>query len=347
MGTCIDNALVLESKDGGGIMDFSLKSEHLLGIEDVERFLQKATTHPVLSKRFKNIDSSRMIDLAKRIRILLNYAFKYDRLDPFQEVFKIHRMMSITQEEVLAFRDLFLEECCPANLKPSSVQKKIMDSIGTSILQGNRKKSSANNVLFFYRSVSTNPILRHRFENITPNRIDLILKKFMSILKPGVKEDEFIKLARMHHHLYLTKLEYDEFTKLFLQRYRKDSNFVDDAKPIIEKLRGYMITEDADHTMKLYNRFKTNPVLSKRFTILQPKQTKAILMLMLELIEDPNYLDKMEKLAESHLDLKITEEEFVEFEKVFLQVCSKNRDFDVKLKTVIGELKLRLMVKTE
>jgi len=104
---------------------FSLKSVYLLKSEDIELFLQNARTHPVLSKRLGNIDSSRMSELAQRIRILLNSSFKYDRVSLFRKVLKIHKIKSITQEEVFAFRDLLLKECCPADFKPLSVKKKI------------------------------------------------------------------------------------------------------------------------------------------------------------------------------------------------------------------------------
>jgi len=53
----------------------------------------------------------------------------------------------------------------------------------------------------------------------------------------------------------------------------------------------------------------------------------------------------MENLPESHLDLKIAEE-FVQFEKVFLEVRTKNKIFDVKVKVITGELKQRLKLKT-
>jgi len=311
---------VPKSKGDGRMEAFSLKSKNLLKSEDVERFPQ-ARTHPVFPKRFGNIDCSRISDLAQLIRILLNFGFRYDRVSPFLEVFKIHKMMSFTQEEVFAFHDLFLKVCC-LDLK-LSVQRRAMNRIGTLIFQGNLKTVSTNYVLFLYRSFRTNPILRHRFEDVTPNQVDQILDRFLAILKPGVKEEEFQKFALMDHYLYLSKLEHDEFTKFFLQRYQNENDFVANAKPIIWKLRGYMIMDYADQVMKLYNRFKTNPVLSVRLSIHEPSQTRAMISLMLELVKDPSYLDQMENVAELHLDLKITEEGFVQFELVFLEVCIK------------------------
>jgi len=125
-----------------------VSQHHKLKSRDLERFLGKVAKHPLLAKRFKDSDPIRRKYLASQIRIVLNYAFKYDRIYAWRELFKIHRGMAITRLEMTTFNELFLKECFHKKLPLFSVERRVMARIGNLILDDKSSSVRAGDVLF-------------------------------------------------------------------------------------------------------------------------------------------------------------------------------------------------------
>jgi hypothetical protein len=86
---------------------------HELTNEDVARFVRAAMSHSLIGGRFKTFTDSRVSDLSKRVSVMLNYAFKYNTITPFEDVLRLHTTMGIKEEEVVAFNKILLKECYP------------------------------------------------------------------------------------------------------------------------------------------------------------------------------------------------------------------------------------------
>jgi len=68
------------------------------------------------------------------------------------------------------------------------------------------------------------------------------------------------------------------------------------------------------------------------------KMVKTILKFM----EDPNYLDHMDEIVNSHRDLNLSGEEIDEFERLFLQMSNEDGHFIAKFREVIAQFKVRI-----
>jgi len=101
--------------------------------------------------------------LASEIRIVLNNAFKYDRVCAYRALFKIHCGMVITRLEMT-----------PA---VCSVESRVMACMGNMILHDKLTNVGADEVLFMYRSIQRNLVLCHKFKEITSSQVDRVLEK--------------------------------------------------------------------------------------------------------------------------------------------------------------------------
>jgi len=63
---------------------------------------------------------------------------------------------------------------------------------------------------------------------------------------------------------------------------------------------------------------------------------------MVEFVQDPKYVDRMDEIVDIHRDLGLSVEEVEEFESLFLQMSIDEVNFVVKFKEVIAQFKKRL-----
>lgn len=315
-----------------------------LQLRHIERFLGKVAKHPLLRERFKVTNRSRRKYLASQIRIVLNYAFKYDRIYPWIELFNIHRGMAITRLEMTTFNELFLEECFPKKLPVFSVERRVMARIGNLIVDEKAIKVGPNDALFFYRSIKKNLILCQKFEEIAPFQVNRILKQLMMLVMDGGSHKEFTEYARTHEHLNITEAEFDEFTKLYLQIYHSNVEFIEISKPVFKQLRSYMVMDKSTNTLKLYQEMKNSFIMGKHLRLLQFQSLKKMVNTILDLIEDPNYTERIDEFVNFHKELNIGGKEIDEFEKLFLKQPFANEEkLALKFKEILADFKVRLL----
>jgi len=221
-----------------------------LKLKNLERFLSKVEKHPLLRKRFIGIDPIRRKYLARHIRNVLNYSFKFDGIYPWRELFNIHRGMAITKLEMTTFNELFLKECFHKKLPVFSVERRVIERIGNLIVD---EEAISVVQMMCYSStdrLKKNLMLYQKFEEIAPCQVYQILVQLMVLVLKGGSHKEFTEYARSHEHLNITGEEFDEFTKLYLQIYHSNVEYVEKSKPVFQKLRSYMVMDKTKHTLK-------------------------------------------------------------------------------------------------
>jgi len=302
-----------------------------LQVEKVWTFLKKCKCDPVIGLRFKNVGRSRMEEMAKRISTMLDYAFKNDTIYPFEDLLKMHSMMAISKKELDTFCDLFLEECVVTG--STSVQVKILNRIKVFIMHRHKRMVNEANVIDFHQSLRTHPILKDRFMNMTPNRLDQITEKFISILNSDPCENDLIEMARVHKHLHISEVEYDEYVTLL------NDKLVLDVTPILEMVKPHIVSKNGNTVMRLVHSMKANPILKKRFQKMQIWKLREMLWVVLELTKKLQWFDQIEQFSALHRHLKISAEEFDEFEKEISMVYPENEEFISRMKAIIAEMK--------
>jgi len=241
------------------------------------------------------------------------------------------------------FNELFLKECFSQKLPVFSVERRVMERIGNLIVDEKAVVVGPNDVLFMYRSIKKNPILCQNFEEIAPCQVNRILEQLMFLILSGGSDKEFTEYARSHDHLNITGAQFDEFTKLYLQIHHSNVDFVEKSKPVFQKLKSYMVMDNTKNTLKLYQEMKNNFVMGKHFQLLKFQSLKKMVNTILDFIDDPNYLERMDEFVNFHKDLSIEGIEIDEFERLFLKTLFANKEkFRLKFKEILGHFKLRL-----
>jgi len=342
MGECVSTSY-RDIQKGAVSQSGNVAPPSQLKLRHLESFFEKVAKHPLLRKRFKVTDPIRRKHLASQVRIILNYAFKYDRIYPWRELFNVHRGMAITRLEMTTFNELFLKECFNIKLPVFSVERRVMERIGNLIVDEKSVIVGPNDVLFMYRSIKKNLILCQKFEEIAPCQVNRILEQLMFLILSGGSHEKFTEYARSHDHLNITRAEFDEFIKLYLQIYHSNVEFVEKSKPVFQKLKSYMVMDKTKNTLKLYQEMKNSFVMGKHFQLLQFQSLKKMVNTIFDFVEDPNYLERMDEFVHFHKDLSIGGIEIDEFERLFLKTPFTNEEkFVMKFKEILAHFKLRL-----
>jgi len=341
MGECVSTNG--EVQKGAAYHSGTVPPPSQLKLIHLERFLAKVVKHPLLQKRFKVTDPTRRKYLASQMRIVLNYAFKYDRIYPWRELFNIHRGMAITKLEMTTFTELFLKECFNKKLPVFSVERRVMERIGNLIVDERAGMVGPNDVVFIFRSIKKSLILCQKFDEIAPCQINRILEQIMFLVLSGGSHEKFTEYARSHDHLNITGIEFDEFIKLYLQIYHSNVEFVEKSRPVFQKLKSYMVMDKTRNTLRLYQQVRKSFVMGKHFQLLKFQSLKKMVNVIHEFVEDPNYLERMDEFVNFHKDLSIGGIEIDEFERLFLKTPFSNElKFELKFKEILAHFKLRL-----
>merc|ERR1719228_669758 len=217
---------------------------------------------------------------------LLKYAFKYDRIYPFTSLFGVHTMMALTEDEVDAFFELLIKEAFTGDvLLPSHLR--ILNRIKNFILDGTMKSISNTDIIQFQSILQSNTILKERFENITTKQTEKIMKMFLKVLSPG-KLNEREKLVNeiisKHELMWISSVEYDEFTKVFLELY-EDRDFLTEAAPVRKQIGEGLIASEPSYKLQIWRAFNENGILLKRFSGVEPLVIKIIISQIVKLIK--------------------------------------------------------------
>jgi len=316
-----------------------------LDLDGIMRFLKKAKTNPIIGHRFKDIKDSRLVQIGERMLALLKYAFTYDRIYPFASLFGVHTMMALTDDEVDTFFELLIKEAFTHGVKIQPSHLRILNRIKTLILHGTMKSISKTDIIQFQSIIQSNVILKNRFQNITTKQIEHVMKMFMKVLRPGnLKEREKLikEIISKHELMWISPVEYEEFTKLFLELY-EDRDFLIEAAPVRKQIGEGMTDSLINYKLQIWSAFNKNNILLKRFVGVEPNDIKIIILQILKLImEYPKGVEQVKSLAISHVHLKLSELELMELERVFLSVKERTREYHAKIRVLFGDFSRHL-----
>jgi len=120
-------------------------------------------------------------------------------------------------------------------------------------------------------------------------------------------------------------------------------DFIERVKPIIEKIRGYMVNDKADDMKTLYHEIRMNPLLGYHLRNMPFESLIKMVKTIVKFVEDPKFVDRMDEMVHFHRDLGLSGEEVDEFESLFLKMSTDDEKFVVKFKEVIAQFKKRLI----
>jgi len=181
-----------------------------------------------------------------------------------------------------------------------------------------------------------------RFVDVNLNDIHQILTEIRSLLKPGVAEERLAALSK-YQSFNISGSEFDEFTKLYLQMHDSKVDFILQVKPIIKKIRGYVVNEKAEGMKKLYHEIRVNRVFSWHLRSILFESLIKMANAIFKFVEDPENLEQMDEIVDLHRDLRISKEEVDEFESLFLRMSREEDEIVANFKMVMAEFKMRLL----
>jgi len=207
------------------------------------------------------------------------------------------------------------------------------------------KSISNTDIIQFQSILQSNTILKNRFKNITTKQIEHVMKMFIKVLRPG-KSKEREKLIKeiisKHEVMWISPVEYEEFTKLFFELY-EDRNYLIEAALVRKQIGDGLAVSFLNHKLQIWSAFNKNDILLKRFVGVEPHDIKIIISQILKLImEYPNGVEQVKSLAKSHAHLKVSELELMELERVFLSVKERTREYHAKIRVLFDDFSRHL-----
>jgi len=304
-----------------------------LRCEQISRFLGKAQNDPDIGKYFTRLNSYKIEELSLRICVMLNYAFKYQTITPFEDVLKMHTTMGISEEDAEIFLDLLREECFQMGTRETAVQKRIFKRMKLFIVHGGGNKvrlsiggkvvwGSLGKVKHFLPLVRRNSILKRQFDDVSPSQMERMTEMLDNLLStPNVGSRTLLQLGEQHKHLFISGIEFDTFIMLWIREYQKDVHFVTRAMPIIDRLRSHFVMAHERKVLDLCHMLKVSWVLSswiKNFKECKMRSLCAATLKYLETAQkDTSTQSHLDLSALLHRDLQMTKEEFLEFQRIY------------------------------
>jgi len=224
-----------------------------LNLDGIMRFLKKAKTHPLIGHRFKDIKDPRLVQIGERMLALLKYAFKYDRIYPFASLFGVHTMMALSDDEVNSFFELLIKEAFTHGVELLPSHLRILNRMKTFILHGTMKSISNTDIIQFQSILQSNKILKDRFKNTTPKQTEHIMTMFMKVLRTPESEErkKLVKeIISKHELMWISSIEYYEFTKLFLELY-EDKDFLTEAAAVRKEIGEGLIVSKLNYELQI------------------------------------------------------------------------------------------------
>jgi len=301
--------------------------------KQISRFLGKAQNDPDIGKYFTRLNSYKIEELSLRICVMFNYAFKYQTITPFEDVLKMHTTMGISEEDAEIFLDLLREECFHMEARETAVQKRIFKRMKLFIVYGGGHKvrlsiggkvvwGTLGNVKHFYPLVRRNSILKRQFDGVSPSQMEGMTEMLDKLLStPNVIDGTLVELGLRHKHLFISGIEFDTFIMLWLREYQKDVHFVTRAMPIIDRLRSHFVMAHERKILDLCHMLKISRVLSSWIKNFKECKMRSLCAATLKYLDtahkDTSNQSHLDLSALLHQDLQMTEDEFLEFQRIY------------------------------
>jgi len=156
---------------------------------DIKGFYDALMLNPVFNDRFKNVPLLKVLSMANEALFFLINASKEQSVASFKEIFDLHALMYISEAEIDAFFELFIEHChiqgevCSFSLEPGITHIKNM------ILDREKLK-----LFRFYKEIKRNPILHKYFKSTSPYCLSKMTDEIFRLLEVRIVDEDLEKI---------------------------------------------------------------------------------------------------------------------------------------------------------
>jgi len=152
---------------------------------DIKGFYDGLISNRVFKDRFKNVPLLKILSMANEVLFFLRNARKDGFVKSFQEIFAMHALMYISEAEIDAFFELFIEHCHKKSEDSWNSFKPAIAHIKDMILDREKLK-----LLRFYKEIKRNPILHNKFRTISPRCLCKMMDEIFRVLERRIPNGE-------------------------------------------------------------------------------------------------------------------------------------------------------------
>jgi len=304
-----------------------------LQLDDVKGFYDELVSNLVFKDRFEDVPLMKILSMAREILFFFRNARNEAVVNSFKEILDMHSLMYISKAEIDTFFKLFIKyfhmksEDCWYSLEY------ILDYIKNMLFDSEKEK-----LLIFYKEIKRNPILHSKFTRTSPYCLMKIMDEIYWCLEKRKPDKELEqRIQDIHRMMHITEEDYDEFVELFFEIYCPDICYRTRAGPIFLKMKNVMIGKPLQRIVSFRKRLE-KPIKGRKFDIPERKLIKMCSQ-MVDVVLHPKSHD-LNSIGLSHKYLNITEEEFEELIRRFLEVYDLKGNFVFKAKKRFRKLKV-------
>jgi len=297
-------------------------SQPQLQLDDVKGFYDGLISNPVFNGRFQNVPLLKILSMAREVLYFFRNARNELVVKSFKEIFDMHTLMYISEPEIDAFFELFIEHF---NMKSEDCWysfEQIFDYIKKMLYDPEKEK-----LLIFYKEIKRNPILHMKFRNTSPYCLMKIINEIYLCLEKPKPEWKMERLRDIHRMMNITEQDFDEFVDLFFDIYCPDICYRTKAGPIFLQIKEAMIGKPLQRIISFGKTVKY-PIKGRKFDIPEKKLIKMCSQ-MVDVVLHPKNHD-LNEIGLFHKHLNITGEEYDEFIRRFLEVYNMNNNWKAK-----------------
>lgn len=186
--------------------------EPILQQNDIKGFYDGLISNRVFKDRFKNVPLLKILSMANEVLFFLRNVKKEGIVNSFREIFAMHALMYISEAEIDAFFELFIEHC-------HKKREDCWDSFepGIALIKNLILDKEKLKLLRFYEEIKRNPILHNKFRTISPRCLCKMMDEIFRVLERRIPKGEMEHIWDIHRMMDINVEEYDEFIDLFFE----------------------------------------------------------------------------------------------------------------------------------
>jgi len=158
--------------------------------DDIKSFYDAIISKPVFNDRFKNVPLLKVLSMANEVLFFLQDIRRGRSVTSFQEILDLHSLMYISEAEIDAFFQIFIEHFQKqAEYYWDSFEPGIVH-IKNTILDREKLK-----LFRFYKEIKRNPILHKHFKTTSPRCLCKMMDDIFRLLESRIlSEDELERI---------------------------------------------------------------------------------------------------------------------------------------------------------
>jgi len=209
-----------------------------------------------------------------------------------------------------------------------------------------------NDIVNFHEAILADPVLIHRFMKVREPVILSIANKMLDLLRHGWNEGVEELISPFFEQRVLDRVKEAEVDALFthflkecnLEAYDVAGDYWICVDIIKRKNQGY---RDGFHnTLEFFEQAQKNSILKDRFSSISPSMIVHMSKKIMKVIDFEEPVANRAKIFEKHRKMKITDEEFDEFIRLYFRMCAPSRKYLSKVWYNIVKIKKAMIPET-